>query len=244
MRRASTLLAMALGCVPLYARAADSDVQVWNAFKAEQRWSARWSTSLDGQLRLQDNVSQFSALVLDAAAFHHAGDRFKLGAGFQYTVAPPGRTDEQAPWQSVSYAHQLFGASASTTLRLDERLRDDVDGVLPRLRLGSRLTYPLDGKWYLAASEEVRFNLRDTGAGPVSGFEQNRLYGGVGRRIDDFARIEIGYLWRYERERDKPGRSDNVVQLQIVIGSGRRAARKPRRGVRGPGPRRSARSPG
>jgi len=29
--------------------------------------------------------------------------------------------------------------------------------------------------------------------------------------------IELGYLWRYERERDKPDKSDHVIRLQFLF---------------------------
>ncbi len=75
-------------------------------------------------------------------------------------------------------------------------------------------------RFYLSAFDEVRVNLRDAGTGPVPGFEQNRLYGGIGLRLDALVRTEIGYLWRYERERDGAAKSDNVVYLQILLSDG------------------------
>lgn len=220
--RVATMVLLALGAGP--AAAAEQDAQAWAALQLDTTLTERWDATLSGELQTRDNVSAFQSLILDGGAFYRASPRVKLGLGYQYTVAEPGKSDEQAPWQSLEYTHGFRDLTLGYKLRLDERIRDDTDGVLPRLRLGLRVTYPLGEAWYAAASEEIRFNLRDPGTGPVGGFEQNRVYAGLGRKIDERARVEFGYLWRFERERGKPDRSDNVLFLQFVISADMRAA--------------------
>jgi hypothetical protein len=72
---------------------------------------------------------------------------------------------------------------------------------------------PLSTLFYFALSEAFRFNLLDKGTGPVSGFEQNRLYAGFGVHASKYLRVELGYLWRYELERTPPNKSDHVIRL-------------------------------
>lgn len=54
-----------------------------------------------------------------------------------------------------------------------------------RLRYLLHVTHPLGdtGKYYFAAQEAVRFNAASADTGPVDGFEQSRLYFGVGRKM-------------------------------------------------------------
>jgi hypothetical protein len=71
----------------------------------------------------------------------------------------------------------------------------------------------------------IRFNLDEKGIGPVSGFEQVRLNAGLGYHIGRFTRLEVGYLYRFERSRDKADLSDNVLHVNLLFTT----KRKPRR---------------
>ena len=50
----------------------------------------------------------------------------------------------------------------------------------------------------------------------MQGFEQNRLYFGVGHRLG-LAKVELGYLWRYERNRNGLDASDHVIRVQLLF---------------------------
>jgi len=76
----------------------------------------------------------------------------------------------------------------------------ELSGVIPQLRYLIHAKVPLDRTFYLSLSEVVRYNLTDKGEGPVAGFEQNRVYAGIGFNAGKRARIGFGYLWRYQRE--------------------------------------------
>lgn len=53
--------------------------------------------------------------------------------------------------------------------------------------------------------------------GPVDGFEQSRLYFGVGRKMTKKLKVEVGYLWNYQCEREGPNLSNHVLRLQFLI---------------------------
>lgn len=48
--------------------------------------------------------------------------------------------------------------------------------------------------WYLIAAEEVFLNLNTVAWGPVAGYDQNRVFAGIGYRLTNTTRAEIGYL--------------------------------------------------
>lgn len=199
------------------AGAADTDVQLWSALKWDQRWSERWSTGFKGELRLGDDVTTFELFQVEPSLRYHFGDRLSLGLVYQFNEKPPDDGDEHVVMQEANYAHRRSGFDLSHTAKVAERVITNVPGVVPQLRYVFGARYPLNARFYLAASEEVRVNLRNAGTGPVPGFEQNRLYGGVGVHVDELVRTEIGYLWRYERERAGAAKSDNVIYLQVVL---------------------------
>jgi hypothetical protein len=73
----------------------------------------------------------------------------------------------------------------------------------------------------------VRFNLDNKGEGPVSGFEQSRIYAALGRHFGDHVQFECGYLWRYEEERDGDDRSDHAIHFQLLINTKAKWIKKP-----------------
>jgi Protein of unknown function (DUF2490) len=68
-----------------------------------------------------------------------------------------------------------------------------------RLRQMFRVTMPLESapKFSLVGSNEVFMNLNRTDWGARSGFDQNRLFVGVGYGATSKLRLEAGYLNQY-----------------------------------------------
>jgi hypothetical protein len=109
-------------------------------------------------------------------------------------------------------------------VRLDQRFVEDVDGVVVRFRYRLRGFRPIAGsKWYGAVSDEVFANLNDQGAGPVAGFEQNRLRFAFGRAFPGRVRAESGYEWQYVEGRNGAAENRHVffIEFSIDTGSGR-----------------------
>jgi hypothetical protein len=90
---------------------------------------------------------------------------------------------------------------------------------VPRLRYLIHVSHPLgdSDKYYWAAQEAVRFNAASKDTGPVDGFEQSRLYFGVGRKVTRKMKIEVGYLWNYQRKREGENLSNHVLRLQFLV---------------------------
>jgi len=50
------------------------------------------------------------------------------------------------------------------------------------------LTYPIDDQFYLSSYNEIFINAEQ------NAFDRNRLYGGLGYKLFDSAKIELGYM--------------------------------------------------
>ena len=111
---------------------------------------------------------------------------------------------------------------------MEERFIQNVSGVLPRLRLLQHLSHPIgESRNYWTGFGAIRLNLDEKGQGPVSGFEQSRIFVGLGRHIGERIQFEGGYLWQYERERDAENRSNHVIRLFIVFNTKAKRIKKP-----------------
>ena len=130
--------------------------------------------------------------------------------GLSLLQAIPVRADTGNDFQqwSLIFVNHHLDNNWSASMQLENRLRYLL-----------HVTHPLgdSGKYYLAAQEAVRFNAASNDSGPVDGFEQSRLYFGVGRKMSKKLKVEVGYLWNYQRFREGQNHSNHVLRLQFLI---------------------------
>ena len=213
-----TLLA---GLLPAIAAQADTqnDFQQWSLMFVNHHLDNKWSASMQVENRLRDDASEVDKQIFKPGGYYAFSDTLKLGIGYKY-VKKKDSKDEQDPWQELFFNPAPIGNfNWAHQFRWEQRTGGGIDGVVHRLRYLLHLTHPLgeSGKYYLAAQEAVRFNASSKDSGPVDGFEQSRLYFGIGRKMSKILKIEVGYLWNYQRFRDGPNHSNHVARLQFLI---------------------------
>lgn len=197
------------------ASATEDDTQQWTTIKVQHKLDDRLTLSLASRLRLDDDVSRAKDLYFRPAVEVEVLPPFSLGLGYDYIYSfASNSSTEQRIWEQASLKLDMGDLSFGNRLRIEQRFLDDADGVVVRARYRLRLEHPLGASaWKVIGSDEVFANLNSQGAGVVSGFEQNRLFGGVGRTFWDRLWIEVGYQWGYQEERDK---QDQVTHSLLV----------------------------
>ncbi len=222
----------ALACGPCSrtrseATSADSDLQLWAPVQFIQPVGEAWTLSLQTELRLKDDISETDELIYKPAVNYHFNPTWAVSIGYKY-IENYQKANEQDVWQELHFNKNCNDLVTGLQLRLEERFIDDIDGVIPRLRVLEHISHPIgDSPWYLTGFGALRFNLDNKGQGPVSGFEQSRIYAALGRHFGDRVQGEFGYLWRYERERTSEDKSDHVLHFQLVFNNRVKPARKP-----------------
>lgn len=194
--------------------AAESDTQQWTTATIKYEINRDVSASLTSRIRFDDDISHKKDLLVRPGLAVKATPNLTLGLGYDHLHAfPSSSRDENRLWQSMSLEHRLSKPALSSRLRLDERFIEGISGVILRARYRLRATYELaDGPWYLAGSDEVFANLNSKGEGPVGGFEQNRLFLGLGREIVGHLKLEMGYQWGYQERR-----SEDLLTHSILV---------------------------
>jgi hypothetical protein len=208
------LASLTLG-FPLPAVSAEQDLNLWSVFFLGHHFDEHWAAAFQVEVRAQDDITDLDAVILKPGGYYHFNEHVALGVGYKFQ-AKQGVPNENDGWQGLYLDHVLGSLSLGHQFRMEERFIRDVDGAIARLRYLLHFQHPINRSWYLAGSEAARFNLNDQGEGPVQGFEQNRIYFGVGYRTG-IARIEFGYLWRYELSRSGPDTSDHVLRFQFLF---------------------------
>jgi len=207
-----------LQAIPLRA-STDNDFQQWSLIFANHHLTDKWSASMQMENRLRDDASEVDKQIFKPGGYYAFTDTLKLGVGYKY-VKKKDSKDEQDPWQELFFNPAPIGNwDWAHQFRWEQRTGGGLDGVVHRLRYLLHVTHPLgdSGKYYFAAQEAVRFNAASNDTGPVDGFEQSRLYFGVGRKMSKKWKVEVGYLWNYQREREGANLSNHVLRLQFLF---------------------------
>ena len=210
-------IGVAAACTAPAAAETESDTQQWTTVRINHPIGDRWAVSLLSQVRFDDDVSDYKSVTLKPAVHVAFAQNWHLGLGYKYQDKNGGSV-EHAAWQEAAFAPSFGKLALGHRLRLEERFIEGIGGVIARSRFRLRAAHPLwSSPWYLVGSEEVFVNLNSRGEGPVSGFEQNRLFAGLGVHLRGHVRAELGYLWRFQCERSGPDRSDHVISLNLLF---------------------------
>jgi hypothetical protein len=143
-----------------------------------------------------------------------------IGYGWIQTSPPAGRTfDEHRIWQQTTWSRDYEPFTFALRSRLEERFLETGDDVGLRFRQLVRAQHnlPQAPLLTLVAWDELFLNLNDTDWGAESGFDQNRLFLGVGwRPTPDAAwRTEIGYLNQTIHNPAAPDRSNHILSINF-----------------------------
>lgn len=160
---------------------------------------------VDVQPRFFESFEPAAALVRPGLSWHALGPLW-LTAGYAWTPSwrqPPeprgwGQldfTDEHRVWEQalLSLTHDASGIAGQIRVRAEQRFRGDDVGF--RLRVFLRLSVPLvrDRSLYFVLWDELFTPLNDTTWGQRAGFDQNRVFVGLGwQAVPGTLRLEFG----------------------------------------------------
>lgn len=142
-----------------------------------------------------------------------------VGYGFQHVLEPLASvpTNENRGWQQYNFETFTGYGGFKLSSRLEERTVNNAGGLALRARQLVQWTYPLNDLWYLIAAEEVFFNLNTVSWGPVTGYDQNRVFAGFGYRFNSTTRAEVGYLNNYINRDFVQDLEVNFLTLNVYV---------------------------
>ena len=195
------------------------DHQVWVQGLALGQLSENWRSHIEVQPRWFDDSSELGLTIVRTAIGRRLTPRVTawLGHAWVPRTFGEGVRHEQRIWQQVSITGPVLGAwSTSGRLRVEQRWLDPWDGVSHRVRMLARAQRPVGAtkRWGVWAYDELMVTLDDTPRGPASGFDRNRLAGGVSRRLSPVVSGDAGYLW--ERGVFGAGRRNDHIAIVVL----------------------------
>lgn len=200
MRRLPAIaVVLALLCLPRGAAAqADGDHHLWAQVVAVGA-AGPWRTHVEAQPRWFEDVTAPFQMLVRTAVGRQVSPAVTVWTGHGWIAKPPGPgvTHEQRLWEQVSLTlPRVSRVAPSLRWRQEQRWQNGWDGTSHRTRLMLRAARPVrGGDWSAVVWDEAMVTWNATGRGPVRGFDQNRLFGGVSRRFSPHVTLEGGYLW-------------------------------------------------
>lgn len=195
------------------------DRQVWVQGLATGQLSEAWRTHVEVQPRWFDDGSELGLTIVRYALGRRLSPRATVFLGHAWVPRTFGNgvRHEQRLWQQLSLAGPVVGGWAtSARLRLEQRWLEPWDDASHRLRtlVRAQRAVAVGSPWGVWAYDELMVTFDDTGRGPSSGFDRNRLAGGLSRRFSPAVSVDAGYLW--ERAVFGAGRRNDHIAIGVV----------------------------
>lgn len=220
MRIALLLTLLALSPIATASAQDYQDGQLWVQTVATGQISKNWRTHLELQPRVFDNGRELGITIIRAAIGRQIAPRVTLWGGYAFVARSLGPQTrwEQRTWQQASLVLPRAGAwSPSARIRLEQRRLDQWADTSHRLRLLARAQRPLgtNTPWHVALSNETMLSFDTTTPGPARGYDRNRAFSGVGRRLSPALTAEAGYMWENSTIKG-PGQRNEHIALFVL----------------------------
>lgn len=197
--------------------AIENDLGTWNGVSINTPITEKIHTKFYVSPRLLDNSTDFNQLILHGLLGYKLNNHFSIWQGYAWsTTYIPNFRREQRPYNDFIYDSTFKKFEIENRIRLEERFLQDIEGVNLRLRYKLKGSYPLDKKkrWKIVLFDEIFTNLNSHYGGPQAGLDQNRIYIGVNRKINEHFNIDTGYQLQHQH---KKGPNNDILNHFILI---------------------------
>jgi hypothetical protein len=222
-----TLLAANLAAPIPAVLAAEEDTQLWAGAMAmvdvgRGDGGKPLVIMADWQYRYADDASRLGQVTGRVSLGIRVRPTLVLSQGYAYlgNRAPAGATTrEHRPFQQAMF--RIIGNGKGPTMigrtRLEERFVEGSPDMGLRARQMLRGTAPLGGGFLAIGTAEAFVNLNSASWGPRSGFDQSRVFAGVGVPLARGLWIEAGYMNQYVVRHRRADRMNHNISLTLSL---------------------------
>ena len=186
-------------CLPFSMTSQESDFGNWIIYFGNKQINEKWNWHHEVQYRNYDAVGDLEQLLLRTGIGYNLtenNNNVLLGYGFiaseNYNGDDKFSVNEHRIYQQFISKQKVGSVGISHRYRFEQRFIESDFRI--RFRYFLSLNVPLcsqekkPSKWYLSAYNEIFLN------GDSNIFDRNRLYGGLGYRLNKGVRFELGYM--------------------------------------------------
>jgi hypothetical protein len=161
-----------------------------------------------------------SVVTHDAVGYQfNANHSVHVGYAFAYAIPPLAKepTNENRAWEQYTFALPTTTGDLQLRSRLEQRTVNIGSGTAVRFRQMLKFVHPLNKEWSLVGSDELFINANTVDWGPVSGFDQNRVFVGIGYKFAPALRAEVGYMNQYISRDLNYDRDFHLLSLNLYV---------------------------
>jgi len=192
------------------------------SFDEEDPQLSRLRWWFDGHARFFEDANGYGQSIVRPGVGYAIGERSTLWAGYGWIRSSPANRadfDENRIWQQWTTSIAISSANLSWRSRLEQRFVEGGDDVGWRFRQFIKVSQPLafQSRLRLVAYDEVFIAFNDTDWGAQSGFDQNRLFAGLGWQFQKGRNVEAGYLNQFVRRRGRDNLMNHILSLNLLL---------------------------
>lgn len=183
---------------------------------------SQWRWWFDGHLRYFDDTDGFAQSIVRPALGRKLTDKLVVWGGYGWIHTSPivgDDFDEHRIWQQLTWTHTRDEWTIVLRPRLEQRLVETGDDLGWRFRQFVRVQrqLPSHPRLSLIGWNEFFFHLNDTDWGTRTGFDQNRVFAGLGIKRDPRSRVrtEVGYLHQNLDLPTAADRSHHILSINV-----------------------------
>ena len=187
--------------LPIFLIGQDSNLGNWLIYIGSKKVNDRWNIHHEVQYRNYNAIGDLEQLLLRTGVGYNltpGNNNFLIGYGYIRSENYVG-IDEKEGFDEHRIFQQFITKQKIGKFKIQHRYRFEQRFARDNFRLRYRYflaaNYPLNTpsedstqEWYLSAYNEIFLNSKD------NVFDRNRLYGGVGCRVNKALRLELGYM--------------------------------------------------
>ncbi|MET2986381.1 DUF2490 domain-containing protein [Aureibaculum conchae] len=187
--------------IPTLSFSQSSDLGNWWLYFGNKKIDKNWNWHHEVQYRNYNAIGDLEQLLLRTGIGYNLtenNNNLLLGYGFIHSQNYINDTDEKAKVDEHRIYQQFITRQSLGLVNLQHRYRFEQrwagDDFKMRFRYFLALSIPLNNKEmvnktaYLSAYNEIFLNTKN------NVFDRNRLYGGVGYKLNQNVRFELGYM--------------------------------------------------
>lgn len=193
----------------------DTNFNSWLTYIGGHRIKGNWELHLEEHWRRSDAGLNWQQNLFRPGVNYVLNERVTLSGGYAHILSWPYgdnraglKFPEHRIWQQVAVTQPVRRVRLLHRFRPEQRWLRTFDAAgdpsgwryQNRLRYLGRVAIPLNNTWHLAAYDEIFINIAPNVGAHV--FEQNRLYGAIGRKVGKTNSFELGYMYQLVRRRN------------------------------------------
>lgn len=178
---------------------------------------------LEGQGRFGLDTSDFSQGMLRTGLGYQLNKQSSIWLGYAWIPTDDPFTsaafDEHRIWQQYLWSDTFSFGTLTSRSRLEQRFLPTGSQVGWRFRqlLKLSVAMPFAPDFSLVASDEYFANINKTNYGADDGFDQNRVFAGIGYNINKNIKTELGYMNQYIRRSNRPDLMDHILSANMYL---------------------------